>query len=834
MRLPTTRFTAVEILQTSAMDCGPAAAASLLASLGRPVDLAALREACQTDLDGTSIDVIEAVLAREGLEVAQKMLPAERLGDALPALVVVRLPDGAPHFVVAWRRIGPFVQVMDPARGGRWLRMAALEPQLLRHSQPVPADAWRAWAREEENMAPLRAEARALGLDPARAERAAAEPGWFPLAAFEACLRLVRAMDLDRARRVPLFEALLAETRQAEDDIFRLVPPEFWPVVPDPDLTRDEAPRVLLKGAVLIATRAGSAAAADRPFRAHRPRRTGICPPLFATGRIGPLGLMLGTLLAVLGSLAEAMAFRGLIEPASAGVAVGLSATLALMAGLYALRLTLGAAVLRLGRAVEARLRGASFAKILRLPDRWHASRPLGDLAERAQSLHLTRNLPGLALHLVQAMAEVVALTAGLLILAPGSAALILALAGLALAWPFLVAPLLRDRDLVLRGLGAAQAGVMLDALQGQAALAAHHGAPALRARNETLLADWAAAAWTRARWAAGLVTLGQAGAMALAAGLILGQAAAPDLLVMWWIMKLPGAAGDLADLIRQLPAQEAVLARIEGTLQAPELADASLPPALARPPALEIELSGIALSLAGHPVLNGLDLAVAAGEAVAVVGASGSGKSSLLGLILGWYRPSAGGLRLGGEAPDEATHAALRARMVWADPTARIWTGTLAGLLGPDAADRLARVGLDLPGDTPTGAGGALLSAGEGQRLRLAQALGRPDPALVLCDEALRGLDRPLRLRLLDRLRQDWAGRTVIWVTHDMEEALRFPRVVVMAEGRIVEDGAPEALLAAGGAFAALVAEARALETRLDRAWRRVAVEDFHVQPAA
>ena len=132
------RLTAVDILQTSAMDCGPAALASLLASLGRPIDLAKLREACQTDLDGTSIDVMEQVATQHGLTATQQMLPADRLPQNLPALAVVRLPDGAPHFVTIWRSLGRWLQVMDPAWGNYWPHSSRFLPTLLHHSLPVP------------------------------------------------------------------------------------------------------------------------------------------------------------------------------------------------------------------------------------------------------------------------------------------------------------------------------------------------------------------------------------------------------------------------------------------------------------------------------------------------------------------------------------------------------------------------------------------------------------------------------------------------------------------------------------------------------------------------
>ena len=113
------RFFAPEVVQTSATDCGPATLKCLLEGFGIPISYGRLREACQTDVDGTSIDTMEEIAAQLGLEAEQTMLPLDHLvlpeARALPAIVVVCLPNGLTHFVVAWRTHGRLVQVMDPA-----------------------------------------------------------------------------------------------------------------------------------------------------------------------------------------------------------------------------------------------------------------------------------------------------------------------------------------------------------------------------------------------------------------------------------------------------------------------------------------------------------------------------------------------------------------------------------------------------------------------------------------------------------------------------------------------------------------------------------------------
>src|SRR5215471_9711721 len=119
------RFLAPEVIQTSAMDCGPAALKCLLEGFSIPVSYGRLREACQTSVDGTSIDTIQDVAQQLGFSATQIMIPPDHLlsltADVLPALVTTRLPNGAAHFAVAWSRHRSLVQLMDPASGRRWV-----------------------------------------------------------------------------------------------------------------------------------------------------------------------------------------------------------------------------------------------------------------------------------------------------------------------------------------------------------------------------------------------------------------------------------------------------------------------------------------------------------------------------------------------------------------------------------------------------------------------------------------------------------------------------------------------------------------------------------------
>lgn len=156
-----------EVVQTSATDCGPACMKAVLAGMGLALDYRALREACQTDVDGSSVDTLEELAQQLGLDAEQIMLPLDHVflpeARALPAIIVTLTAGGRPHFVVLWSRVGPFVQLMDPASGRHWVRVSTLARRLYQHTTLVPAAGWREWASSDEAVATLRRRLAQLG-----------------------------------------------------------------------------------------------------------------------------------------------------------------------------------------------------------------------------------------------------------------------------------------------------------------------------------------------------------------------------------------------------------------------------------------------------------------------------------------------------------------------------------------------------------------------------------------------------------------------------------------------------------------------------------------------
>lgn len=134
---------APEVVQSSAMDCGPAALAAFLRGHGIGVSYPRLRELCQTGVDGTSIDVLEEIACALGFPAEQVVVPAEfvAVDEAnLGSIVVTLLPDGFTHFVVAWRRRRGRITVMDPAVGRRTVPVDQFVEVLFQFPLEVDAD----------------------------------------------------------------------------------------------------------------------------------------------------------------------------------------------------------------------------------------------------------------------------------------------------------------------------------------------------------------------------------------------------------------------------------------------------------------------------------------------------------------------------------------------------------------------------------------------------------------------------------------------------------------------------------------------------------------------
>jgi ATP-binding cassette subfamily B protein len=191
----------------------------------------------------------------------------------------------------------------------------------------------------------------------------------------------------------------------------------------------------------------------------------------------------------------------------------------------------------------------------------------------------------------------------------------------------------------------------------------------------------------------------------------------------------------------------------------------------------------------------------------------------------------------------------ALRRRTTWVDPAVQLWNKSFLDNLryGSDGASSSRAIGdamdlADLHGvlerlpdelQTVLGEGGALVSGGEGQRVRFGRALLRGEPRLVILDEPFRGLDRERRRALLAGARAWWKNATLICVTHDVGETRGFDRVIVIEGGRVVEDGPPAELAARDGSrYSELLAREESIRAGLwtGPGWRRLRIDGGHL----
>ncbi len=872
--------TVPEVVQTSAMDCGPAALKSLLEGFGIAVSYGRLREACQTAVDGTSIDTLETVAGQLGLVAEQIMVPVDHLllpaAAALPALVVLRLPNGLTHFVVVWQRRGRFVQVMDPATGRRWLPARRLLDDLHIHTQVVPAAAWREWAATDEALRPLGRRLAATGVPAATVRdwlaQALADPGPQRLAGLDAATRMVTALVRSGGvRRGPEAVAVLDRFRQAGPG--DAIPSNYWSVQPAPPDADGDA-QLLLRGAVLVRVRGRRSTGSTAPPDAlplppelaaalaeprSRAGRT-LLDLLRADGLLLPAALPVGIVLAVAGGLLQALLLRDLLAvrlPAApaADQAAALGRLIGLAVLLAALNGALLAGVQRLGRQLEARLRAAFAAKLPRLGDRYFSSRPLSDMAERSHSVHLLRAVPAWGAGVVRAGVGLLATAAGLVWLDPAGGPLAIVVAGGALLVPMAGGAALAGPTLRVRTHLGALGRFYLDALLGLVPIRLHGAERALRGEHETLLGEWLRAGRSLLRAGVAVEALAGGVNLVLITALLATHLARAGLdpnalLYVYWALNLPLLGSELALLARQYPTLRTVTLRLLEPLGAAEEGAAndtsSLPPSTpaAPPGGVALRFAAVTVVAGGQPILTELNLEIAAGSHVAIVGPSGAGKSSLVGLLLGWHRPVSGAVWVDGAPLVGARLDALRQATAWVDPTVQLWNQSLAANLryggptdGPPLAALIAAAELEtvlarLPAglDTPLGDGGALVAGGEGQRVRFGRALGRAAARLVILDEPFRGLDHARRAALLAQARRYWPTATLLCVTHDIAETAGFDRVLVVEAGRIVEDGTPALLVAAADSrYNALLRAERAVRSELWAAagWRRLRLED-------
>jgi len=304
---------------------------------------------------------------------------------------------------------------------------------------------------------------------------------------------------------------------------------------------------------------------------------------------------------------------------------------------------------------------------------------------------------------------------------------------------------------------------------------------------------------------AEGAISGGTVAAFVITGGLVAGSLGALTE-VYGDLLRAAGAAGRLSELLSQIP----------------EIRAPAQPKSLPEPARGRLAYEQVTFHYPTRRETSALvdfNLTVEPGETVAVVGASGAGKSTLFNLAQRFYDPDLGSVRLDGVDLREADPAAIRTRIAYVPQETIIFAASARDNLryglwdageealwqaaeAANAAEFLRRLPDGL--DTYLGEGGARLSGGQRQRIAIARALLRDSPLLLL-DEATSALDTESERLIQASLERLFQGRTTIVIAHRLATVRAADRIIVMDQGRIVEEGDHDSLSAHGGAYARL-----------------------------
>ena len=503
----------------------------------------------------------------------------------------------------------------------------------------------------------------------------------------------------------------------------------------------------------------------------------------------------------------------------------------ALTVASFALNVVSGLRYTRVSAEILFDMRLALFRHLQRLSPRFYARMPLGQIASRINS----------DIGEIQRVAAEIALSwIGSVLFLAGAVAILIALDPLLFAVSVAVLPLsllalvryrrrLEDSVAVVRDRSAGIGTFLIEALQGMRLVVTHNAqdreAARFRARNDGFVD--ALMRMRRLTYLSGgvpglLLALGSGSVLLVGGWRVIDGVITMGTLVAFvaYQMRLLGPVQSLMGLYASVATARVSLRRVHEILDTPPEvieSDAAIPLLSARG---DVVLDDVTFTFdRGAPVLDRAGLTIPAGECIAIVGASGGGKSTIADLLVRQLDPTAGRILLDGYDLRALRLGDVRRHVVVVEQDPFIFNTSVAENIRyarPDApaadivaAARSAGLGelLDrLPQgvDTPVGERGRALSAGERQRLAIARAF-LADPAVLVLDEATGAVDPATEAQVVSGYEAVMRGRTTIIISHRLEPARRADRVVVLERGRIVEDGPADVLMSRGGAFADL-----------------------------
>lgn len=237
-----------------------------------------------------------------------------------------------------------------------------------------------------------------------------------------------------------------------------------------------------------------------------------------------------------------------------------------------------------------------------------------------------------------------------------------------------------------------------------------------------------------------------------------------------------------------------------------------------------EISFKNVSFSYDGERAsLNNINLEIKQGETVALVGSTGSGKTTLVSLIARFYNPTSGSISIDKQDINDIELTALRSQISFVDQNVRLFNDTVKNNIALGQSDTMSIELIEQAADisnstefvnklgkrfeTEIGEDGTTLSGGQRQRLSIARAIAKNSPILIL-DEATSALDSATERLVQSAIDQMQEGRTTIIIAHRLSTIQNADRIVVLKEGEIIEQGSHEELLSKSGEYAKLNAK--------------------------
>jgi len=579
----------------------------------------------------------------------------------------------------------------------------------------------------------------------------------------------------------------------------------------------------------------------DAPKNSPRESLKNLAPILpFARRHIGrAMAALAALVIASAATLVTPLAVRGMIDKGFAVdhpetinfYFIALIAVIAVLAVASATRYYL---VMTLGERVVADLRADVFAHLTRLDPAFYDKAQTGELASRlsADATQIKSTFGATASIALRSAVMLLGAVGLMVYTSPKLSGLVL------IGIPAVILPLFASGRAVRARARAAQ-----DTLAEANALATENLSAirimqAFNAEPATISRFTAAAegAYVAARDATGaralltgfaifMATASVVGVLWLGAHDVLSGRMSAGELSQFLLFALFGASslGQLSEVWSEISAAAGAASRIAEILATqPQVVAPAHPRALPMPPRGEIAFDDVSFSYPGRPdrpVFSGLSFTVAPGEKVAIVGPSGAGKSTLFQLLMRFYDPVSGSVRIDGVAAREADPGQWRCRMALVPQESVVFASSAAeniayGAPGVTmqeieaAAEQAAALDFlrALPKglDTDLGERGVTLSGGQRQRLAIARAILKDAPILLL-DEATSALDAENEVLVQEALGHVMRGRTTLVIAHRLATVLAADRILVMDGGRIVEQGRHTDLVTHDGLYARL-----------------------------